>query len=187
MEKRKVSMLYDLQQWSHSRSAWQVLFLSAAVLVGAALYFQHVEGLQPCIMCIYQRTAVIAILFAAFVPLMHNSFFMRLIAFAIWGTAAVKGFLLSTEHKDILFGENSFLVPCGIEPNFPGFMPLHEWFPNLFGAPGDCYENSWQLFGLGMAEWMQIIFAIYIAVFVFMFVLQFISFSNNKTIRQKKL
>ena len=58
-------MLYDLQQWSHSRSAWQVLFLSAAVLVGAALYFQHVQGLQPCIMCIYQRTAVIAILFAA--------------------------------------------------------------------------------------------------------------------------
>lgn len=180
-------MLYHVQQWSHSRSAWQILFLSAALLVGAALYFQYVLGLQPCIMCIYQRTAVIAILFAALVPLIHNSFFMRLISFAIWGTAAVKGFLLSTEHKDILFGENSFLVPCAIEPNFPSLIPLHEWIPHLFAAPGDCYENSWHFLGLGMAEWMQVIFAIYIAVFVFMFVLQFISFSNNKTIRQKKL
>ncbi|MFT7259962.1 MAG: disulfide bond formation protein DsbB [Glaciecola sp.] len=180
-------MFYDIQQWSHSRAAWQVLFLSAISLLAAALYFQHVQGLQPCIMCIYQRTAVIGILIAGFIPLAHNSFFTRLIGFAVWGTASVQGFLVSTEHKDILFGENSFLVPCIIEPNFPSSMPLHQWFPNLFGAPGDCYENTWQFFSLGMAEWMQVIFAIYTAVFAFMFILQFISFSNNKTIRQKKI
>ena len=185
--KGRFLMLFDLQQWTHSRSAWQVLFLSAALLLAAALYFQHFLGLQPCIMCIYQRTAVIGILVAAFIPLTSNTFFMRLIAFAVWGTASVQGFMLATEHKVILFGENSFLVPCLIEPNFPSFMPLHEWFPGLFGAPGDCYENTWQFIGMGMAEWMQIIFAVYIAVFVFTFVLQFISFSDNKSIRQRKI
>jgi disulfide bond formation protein DsbB len=180
-------MLYALQQWSHTRAAWQMLFLSAAILVGIALYFQHHLGLQPCIMCIYQRTAVIVILIAGFIPLAKNTFFTRLIGFALWATASARGFSIATEHKDILFGENSFLVPCAIEPNFPSFMPLHEWFPDLFGAPGDCYENTWQFFGLGMAEWMQIIFALYFLVFLFMFVLQFISFSNNKNIRQKKV
>lgn len=138
-------------------------------------------------MCIYQRTAVIGILIAAFIPLANNTFFTRLIGFAVWATASVQGFLLSTEHKEILFGENSFLVPCSIEPNFPAFMPLHEWFPDLFGAPGDCFENSWQFIGMGMAEWMQIIFAIYAGIFLFMFVLQFISFPNNRTIRQKRI
>lgn len=180
-------MLYDIQQWSHTRSAWQVLFLSAALLIGAAMYFQHAMELKPCIMCIYQRTAVVGILLAAFIPLAKNTFFMRLIAYAVWGTASIQGFLIAGEHKEILFGENSFLVPCAIEPNFPSFMPLHEWFPGMFGAPGDCYENTWQFFGMGMAEWMQVIFAIYMAAFVFMFVLQFISFPNNKSIRQQKI
>jgi disulfide bond formation protein DsbB len=180
-------MLYSLQQWSHTRASWQTLLLSAAILLGMALYFQHIMGLKPCIMCIYQRTAVVVIFVAALIPLFKNTFFMRLIGFAIWGTASVKGYFIATEHKEILFGENSFLVPCAIEPNFPSFMPLHQWFPDLFGAPGDCYENSWQFLSMGMAEWMQIIFVMYAVVFVFMFVLQFISFENNKSIRQKRI
>lgn len=178
-------MLYSIQQWSLTRSSWQTLFFSAALLLAAALYFQHVMGLQPCIMCIYQRTAVIGILLAAFLPMLSNTFFVRMIAYALWGTASIQGFMLATEHKQILFGENSFLQPCLIEPNFPSLTPLHEWLPDIFGAPGDCYENTWQFIGMGMAEWMQIIFGIYIAVFAFMFTLQFVTLANKKTIRRK--
>ncbi|MBF7072510.1 disulfide bond formation protein DsbB [Glaciecola sp. MH2013] len=168
-------MLYKLQLWSHTRGSWQILFLSAAMLIGAALAFQHLLGHAPCVMCIYQRTAVFGILLAAFLPMLHNTFLVRIVAYAIWGTSAVKGFVLSSEHKDILFSENSFLVPCPVEPEFPSVLPLHEWLPDIFAAPGSCLENTWQFIGMGMAEWMQIIFAMYIAAFVVFFVAQFVS------------
>lgn len=40
-------------------------------------------------------------------------------------------------------------------------MPLHEWLPAVFGATGDCSENSWQFMDMGMAQWMRIIFGMY--------------------------
>jgi disulfide bond formation protein DsbB len=168
-------MLYQLQLWSHSRASWQILFLSAAILIGIALFFQHIMGYQPCVMCIYQRTAVFGILIASLLPLFHNSFLVRIVAYAIWGTSAVKGYVLASEHKDILFSENSFLVPCPVEPEFPSYLKLHEWIPDVFAAPGSCLENTWQFFGMGMAEWMQVIFIMYIAVFGLFFFVQFVS------------
>lgn len=168
-------MLYKIQLWSHTRSAWQLLFLSGAILMAAALYFQHVVGLEPCVMCIYQRTAVVGIMLAGLLPVISNIFLVRMVAYAVWGTSAVKGYVLASEHKDILFSENAFFVPCPVEPQFPSFMPLHEWLPDVFGAPGSCLENTWQFFSMGMAEWMQIIFVMYIAVFGLMFVSQFVS------------
>ena len=34
------------------------IFSSALLLIVAALYFEHVEGLLPCIQCVYQRLGV---------------------------------------------------------------------------------------------------------------------------------
>jgi len=53
---------------------------------------------------------------------------------------------------------------CDIVPNFPAFLPLHEWLPSIFGATGECNENSWQFIGMGMASWLQIIFSIYLVI-----------------------
>ncbi|MEQ3652130.1 MAG: disulfide bond formation protein B, partial [Glaciecola sp.] len=93
-------MLYKIQLWSHTRSAWQLLFLSGAILLAAALYFQHVVGLEPCVMCIYQRTAVVGIMLAGLLPVISNIFLVRMMAYAIWGTSAVKGYVLASEHKE---------------------------------------------------------------------------------------
>ena len=149
-----------------NKLAWLVLFLSSSLLLIIALYFQHVMDLQPCIKCIYQRTAVIGILFSAALPVFHNVLLTRSIAFWGWGLAAILGGLIAHEHVDILYAANPFFVMCDIIPNFPSFMPLHEWLPAVFAAPGDCSENSWQFLGYGMAEWMRIIFAMYASVWL---------------------
>ena len=54
-------------------------------------------------------------------------------------------------------------------PIFPRWLQLHEWLPAVFAAEGDCLEDSWQFLSMGMAEWMQIIFAAYFAVFAIVF------------------
>jgi disulfide bond formation protein DsbB len=156
--------------WAKSKSAWLSLFMSSALLIVTALYFQHIMDLQPCIKCIYQRTAVFGILVSSLMPLIWQHSLTRLLGFIGWGVASIWGFLIAHEHVDMLFAANPFFVVCDIIPNFPAFMPLHEWLPAVFGATGDCSENSWQFLDMGMAQWMRIIFGIYAVTWLIMLI-----------------
>jgi disulfide bond formation protein DsbB len=156
--------------WAESKSAWLSLFMSSALLIVTALYFQHIMDLQPCIKCIYQRTAVFGILVSSLMPLIWQHSLTRLLGFIGWGVASIWGFLIAHEHVDMLFAANPFFVVCDIIPNFPAFMPLHEWLPAVFGATGDCSENSWQFLEMGMAQWMRIIFGIYAVTWLIMLI-----------------
>jgi disulfide bond formation protein DsbB len=155
-----------IYQFSQQKRAWTLLALSAFGLLITALYFQHSMNLQPCIKCIYQRTAVIGVLLAAIIPLLYNHLFTRIAAFFIWAYSSLQGILVAREHLNLIFAKNPFANICDIVPNFPSSMPLHEWLPAIFGATGDCNENSWQFMEMGMANWMQIIFSIYLLVLV---------------------
>ena len=163
-------MLNLFSAWAESKSAWLSLFMSSALLIVTALYFQHIMDLQPCIKCIYQRTAVFSILVSSLMPLIWQHSLTRLLGFIGWGVASIWGFLIAHEHVDMLFAANPFFVVCDIIPNFPAFMPLHEWLPAVFGATGDCSENSWQFLDMGMAQWMRIIFGIYAVTWLIMLI-----------------
>jgi disulfide bond formation protein DsbB len=144
------------------RSPWLILMLSAFILEVTALIFQYQMDLAPCIMCIYQRTAVLGIFIAGFIGLTNpNNIFVRISAYIIWSISAIWGYFLAVEHIDMQTNTDPFAFTCDIIPNFPSFMPLHEWIPSFFAAPGDCGEISWQFLDLSMPVWMQIIFGIY--------------------------
>lgn len=148
---------------AEKRSAWQLLFFSSLGLFLSALYFQHINDLQPCVKCIYQRTAIIGICLAAFVPMWSNNIMTRLIGFIGWGVSSVQGLLSAYEHVDIQTAANPFFATCELVPNFPKWAPLHDWLPAIFGATGECGDINWQFFGFSMPEWMLVIFATYTA------------------------
>ena len=164
------ALLERTHSFGQSKWSWFLLALSSTGLTCAALYFQHVLDLQPCIKCIYQRTAVLGILLAALIPLVVNTFATRLLALLIWGYSAFEGLMASRAHLEIIFAENPFFMVCDIVPNFPSFMPLHEWLPSIFAATGDCDENSWQFLGMGMASWLQVIFIAHLVVLIWVFI-----------------
>ncbi|PTB88692.1 disulfide bond formation protein DsbB [Pseudidiomarina aestuarii] len=155
-------MLATLKQLPSQSAAWAVLAASAWLLVAAALYFQYGMGLEPCVKCIYQRVAIMAIGTVALLPLVApRSRIAQWIGTLGWLIAAVKGYLIAAEHVALQNSTNAFFMVCDTFPNFPSFMPLHEWFPSIFGAPGLCGDIDWQFAGLSMPGWMQIIFAAY--------------------------
>ncbi len=154
-------MISAISHWAGQKSSWGLLFLSALVLIITALYFQYEMGLEPCIMCIYQRTAMFGIMLSALLVLLVNTLPTRLIGFAGWGVSSGWGWLLAREHVDILQASNPFFTTCEIVPNYPDWAPLHEWLPAIFQAKGDCLEDGWRFMDKGMAEWMVIIFAVY--------------------------
>lgn len=154
-------ILSFLSHLPERRRAWVLLFLSAFGLLLSALYFQHGMDLKPCVKCIYQRTAVVGILVAAIPPMLINNLITRTMGFAGWAVSAIWGFILARQHVEVQNETNPFIVSCDAFPQYPSFMPLHEWLPNLFGAPGSCGDINWQFWGMSMPEWMMVIFALY--------------------------
>lgn len=155
------------------RGAWLLLALTAFGLFFIALYMQYQMDLKPCVKCIYQRVAILGIGLAALVPLFAPKVaFARLLGFAGWLTAAIWGLFIANEHVTTQQSANAFFAVCDAFPNFPDWMPLHEWLPGLFNATGMCGDINWEFAGLSMPQWMQIIFASYGAVGVFVLVLR---------------
>ncbi|TMP27361.1 disulfide bond formation protein DsbB [Pseudoalteromonas rubra] len=160
-------MLNKLADFSRTRLAWGALFFSAFVLEVIALYFQYAMGLEPCIMCIYQRTAVLGIVAAGLIGLTSpTSLPVRLLAMSCWGVSAIWGWLLAKEHIAMQTTTDPFAFTCDFVPNFPSFMPLHEWLPAFFAATGDCGNIDWFFAGLSMPGWMEVIFALYSISFI---------------------
>ena len=159
-------MINTLARLPDKRSAWLALFATSFALILTAMYFQYGMDLQPCIKCIYQRTATFGLVLAGLIPLIANNMITRLLGFSIWGTSAIWGMLIAIEHVDIQTAANPFFVTCEFVPNFPEFLALHEWLPSLFAATGDCGDIDWQFLGMSMPQWMMVIFALYSLAFV---------------------
>jgi len=148
-----------------SRGPWLLLFISALLLELTALYFQYAMELKPCIMCIYQRNAVFGVMLAGLVgTLFYKHAIGRLVAFSLWLLSAIWGAMIAYEHVDMQQSTNPFFVTCEIVPNFPSWLPLHEWIPDIFAATGDCGTIDWQFLSLSMPQWMILILSFYAAV-----------------------
>ena len=106
---------------------------------------------------------------SAHVVVIKNNGLTRMKGYAGRAVSSAWGFLIAKEHIGILNAANPFFASCEIVPNFPSWLQLHEWIPAIFAAEGDCMEDSWQFLSMGMAEWMQLIFAAYFIVFVVVF------------------
>lgn len=146
---------------------WLLLALSALGLELCALYFQYVMELAPCIMCVYQRVAICAIILAGVIGFAGCHFYLtRLIAYILWATGAIWGLLISLEHVEIQANSGSLFFSCEFVPNFPTWAPLHEWIPFLFEATGDCGEINWQFLGYSMPQWMVVVYSVYTLVFI---------------------
>lgn len=144
------------------RTPW--LFFSAIVffLEVTALYFQYNMGLAPCIMCIYQRTAVLGLLFAGIIGASKpNNLLVRIGAYIVWGISSIWGLIIAQEHIAMQTNTDPFAFSCEFEPNFPSFMPLHEWIPAFFQATGSCDNIDWQFLGLSMPAWMEVVFMLF--------------------------
>ena len=149
-------------QFTQSRLAWLILAGTALGLELCALFFQYVMKLDPCVMCIYQRLAIFGILAAGLIGVIgHKNRFMRLIAIAVWGISAVWGLKLALELVDMQTNPSPFST-CSFLPEFPNWMPLHEWLPSLFMPTGMCTDIPWEIAGVTMGQWMIVAFSAYL-------------------------
>ena len=159
-----MTMLNNISTWPALRWPWFLIAGSALTLELAALYFQYGMGLEPCVMCIYQRTAVTALIFAPIPALISpRSVVLRTLSLVLCLLAIIWGAQIAFEHVQMQNPENfMLLLSCDVIPNFPEWLQLHTLIPSIFEARGTCGDIDWSFLGLSMPQWMTVIFVVYL-------------------------
>ncbi|MFC3023448.1 disulfide bond formation protein DsbB [Vibrio zhugei] len=143
---------------SRQRLPWLLLFAFVVFFEGCALFFQHVLGLAPCVMCIYERIAMLGIGGAALIgAIAPNNRVFRWVGLLLWGGCTYKGVRLALEHVNLQFHPSPFTT-CDRFVTLPSWLPLNDWMPWMFKAYGDCGDIVWQFLSLSMPQWLVIIF-----------------------------
>jgi disulfide bond formation protein DsbB len=121
-------------------------------LMLAAFAFQHIGGMAPCKMCIWQRYPhVIAIALGAIALWIPNKAIALLGAIAALTTSAI-GFF----HAGVEQGWWEGPSTCTSAPI--GSLSTDELMDQILSAPlVRCDEIPWELFGLSMAAWNGVI------------------------------
>lgn len=132
--------------------------LTCVGLMACALYFQHIVGLDPCPLCIFQRIAVIALGVVFLAGLIHNAQtwgrYMYALLFLLTG-----GFGVAVAGRHVwIQGLPADQVPScgpGLEYMLDSF-PLAEALKKVFTGSGECADVIWSFLGLSMPAWVLI-------------------------------
>ena len=132
--------------------------LACIGMLAFGLYLQHIEGLNPCPMCIVQRYALIGV---------------TLLALVGWRLKRPVGFMAVGLLVTLMSGFGAFVaarqswlqwyppevVTCGRD--FYGMVenfPINRVVPMIFKGSGDCTKVDWTFLGGSIANWSFICF-----------------------------
>lgn len=127
-----------------------IILVAAAGSLAAALFFQHVLGLAPCVLCIWQRWAFVAAMIPAalVLPLPAHPRF-RAVLLGLSGLALLVGAGIAAYHVGVEQHWWTGTPGCGV-PAPAG--SLEELRAQIMAAPVvRCDVVAWSLFGISMA------------------------------------
>jgi disulfide bond formation protein DsbB len=126
--------------------------VAAIGLIAAALFMQHVVGLNPCPLCIFQRIAFLMLAICAAVAAWRvprpssARFGVAAILFALIGAGIAAWHLRLKSMPELL--------SCG--PGLGAMLenfPLTQILPRILRGSGDCADATAVLFGVSLAAW----------------------------------
>ncbi|MCG8393689.1 MAG: disulfide bond formation protein B [Pseudomonadales bacterium] len=135
--------------------------LACIVAMAGALYLQHVDGLEPCPLCIFQRIGVIA---AAVVLLVAGVHGPKNVGVRIYGAltalTAIAGGAVSIRHIWLQNLPPDQVPACGPGLNYMlDVFPLQNVIQQVLAGSGECAEMDWSFLGLSLPGWSLVVFA----------------------------
>ena len=130
-----------------------LLFLASAATLLGALAFQFIGGLDPCVLCIYQRwpyfvVAGLCVLAWVIKPLTRPALFACGVAFVVSAG-------LGAYHVGVEQGWVAGTAACGAGG---GATTVDELRAQIMNAPATrCDEVAWSLFGISLAGYNLLI------------------------------
>ena len=135
-------------------------FAVCAALMAAALWLQHVEGLEPCPLCVLQRGGVIVLGVLMLAGAIHDPgrTGSRMYG-AMITVAAVVGAAVAGRHVWLQSLPPDQVPECGpgLEYMLDAF-PLSQVFEMVLRGSGECAEVQWTFLSLSIPEWTLLAF-----------------------------
>ncbi len=147
-----------------------VLGLIAAMLT-AALFYEHVDGQEPCPLCLTQRIGFLLAGLMAFIALIENPGRPIYTVLVALSSLAGAGFSLRQIYLQSLPPGQAPACGPGLDYMIDVF-PASEVLRAMTLGTGDCAAVDWSLLGLSMAGWALLGFIAVIALAVSPFVLR---------------
>jgi disulfide bond formation protein DsbB len=145
--------------WRNARAAYLAIGLIPLGLIGVGLILQHVMGLEPCPLCIFQRIAFLGVaLFGLLAAAVAPRPVARAVALLMLISALV-GLGIAAWHVRLQLNPESLSCGPGLDVMLENF-PLTQVLPRVFKGSGDCAQAGWTLFGLSIAGWSLVWFTL---------------------------
>ena len=140
-----------------------VLFVASVFGMAFALYLEHVQGLEPCPLCVFQRVGLIGLGLISLFALLHNPIsnaFKRLYAF-LGSLAILWSVGVAARHVWLQNLPPDKVPSCG-----PGLdywldvLPLRSVLQQVLSGSGECAVVDWTFLGQSLPVWSLLFFTV---------------------------
>lgn len=132
--------------------------LCCGALLGYALYVQHVDFLDPCPLCIFQRVAFMWMGTVALLALIHNPGPRgRWVYASLLSLGGLAGAGIAMRHVWLQSLSPAEVPECGMGLNYMlDNMPFAQVLREVLYGSGECALIDWTFAGLSMPAWTLI-------------------------------
>lgn len=147
-----------------------LLFLGSIIGMSFALYLEHIVGLEPCPLCVFQRVGLIAMGVFSLIALLHNpvSAWLRR-SYSLLASLAIGWSVgVAARHVWLQHLPADQVPSCG-----PGLDYLVEALPfktvlqQVLSGSGECAVVDWTLLGLSLPTWSLVFFSVLLLLSLF--------------------
>jgi len=142
------------------RTRWILGAGVCALLLGFGYFLQHVQGLEPCPLCLVQRGFFYAVMTVFIVAALHGPKRAGALVYGIFAALFASGGLATASRQVWLQHLPPDQVPqCGPDLMFMlENFPLAQTLKKLIAGSGECAKVDWTFLGLSIAEWSALWF-----------------------------
>ena len=128
--------------------------------MATALWLQHVEGLEPCPLCVVQRGAVIVLGVVLLAGAIHDPATVGRRVYGVMITvAAIAGAAVAGRHVWLQSLPPGEAPECGPGLDYMlGAFPLTQVIEMVLRGSGECAEVQWTFLSLSIPEWTLLMF-----------------------------
>lgn len=133
-------------------------FLACLGLMAYALYSQHVLGLEPCPLCVFQRIGVMVLGAVFLVAAVHNPRgWGRIVYGVLIGLTSLATAGVAARHVYVQSLPPGSVPSCGAPLDVMWqFSPWLEVVKKVLTGGGECQDVNWEFLGLSMPAWVLI-------------------------------
>src|SRR4051812_12227796 len=144
-----------------SRVFWIAGAAACALLLGFGYFLQHVQGLEPCPLCLVQRGFFYAVMALFALGAIHRPARFGAMAYGVLAALFAIGGLATASRQVWLQHLPADKVPqCGPDLFFMlENFPLGQALKKLVAGSGECAKVDWTFLGFSIAEWSLAWFA----------------------------